>query len=270
MTTTKKVDFTGVAWGSVPWTMVGTLYLRAYEYRSPGPSVLGDRAAAEAVDRIEYDFARMRRAMRPRGNQYVVALRARRFDRWAASFLARHPDAVVLHLGCGLDSRVFRLDPPETVAWFDVDVPEVIELRRRIFDERPGYRMLASSVTEPGWLEEIPRDRPALVVAEGVLMYLDEPELRTLLDRLTDRFPSGELQFDGVPPWALKITKIQRWGTRDARELERWNPRLHLVERASALSEYADIPDRYERAVFHLCALIPPLRNFSRLFRFTF
>lgn len=267
---TEKADFTGVAWGSVAWTMLGTLYLRAYDYRSPGLSVLGDRAAAEAVDRIEYDFARMRRAMHPRTNQYVVALRARRFDRWAVDFLARHPGAVVLHLGCGLDSRVFRVDPPDTVAWFDVDVPQVMELRRKIFAERPGYRMLASSITDPGWLEEIPPGRPTLIVAEGVLMYLTESEVRTLLTRLTDRFPSGELTFDGVPPWALRITKIQKWGTRDAHELERWNPHLHLAEQTSTMTDHADIPDAYARTLFHLCALIPFLRNFSRIFRFTF
>lgn len=270
MTKTEKADFTGVKWGSVEWTMLCTLYLRAYEHRSAHRSVLGDRAAAEAVDRIDYDFDRMRRKLRPRSNQYLVALRARRLDRWAADFLRRHPDAVVLHLGCGLDSRVFRLDPPDTVAWFDVDVPEVIALRRRVFDEHPGYRMLASSVTGPGWLEDIPQDRPTLVAAEGMLMYLTEPDVRTLLARVTDRSPSGELLFDAMPPWIVRLTKIQHWGTRDAHELEQWNPRLQLEERTSALTDYTDIPDPWERTVFHFFSRIPPLRSLSRLFRFSF
>lgn len=64
MTETHKVDFTDVRWGSVEWMNLCTLYLRAYESRSPAP-ILGDTAAAEAVDRIEYDWARMHRAMRP-------------------------------------------------------------------------------------------------------------------------------------------------------------------------------------------------------------
>ncbi|TGH31839.1 hypothetical protein, partial [Escherichia coli] len=84
----------------VEWTNLVTLYLRACESRSRQP-ILGDTAAAEAVDRIRYDFKRIHRMSLPASNQYLVALRAVQFDDWCAEFLARHPDAVVLHLGCG-------------------------------------------------------------------------------------------------------------------------------------------------------------------------
>jgi O-methyltransferase involved in polyketide biosynthesis len=94
MTQAEKVDFTDVRWGSVEWTNLCTLYLRAYESRSPAP-ILGDAAAAEAVDRIEYDWARMRRAMRPGSNQYMVTMRAKQFDDWTGDFLRRYPNAVV-------------------------------------------------------------------------------------------------------------------------------------------------------------------------------
>jgi O-methyltransferase involved in polyketide biosynthesis len=66
-----------------------------------------------------------------------------------------------------LDSRVFRLDPNAPVRWFDVDYPEVIEVRRRLYPQRAGYRMIGSSVTDPGFLDGVPRNRPAMIVAEG-------------------------------------------------------------------------------------------------------
>ncbi|HYP94715.1 MAG TPA: class I SAM-dependent methyltransferase, partial [Mycobacterium sp.] len=75
-------------------------------------------------------------------------------------------DAVALDLGCGLDIRAVRIKPPPTVQWFDLDQPGVIELRRKLYDETDAYRMIGSSVTDPGWLEAIPTDRPTLVVAE--------------------------------------------------------------------------------------------------------
>ena len=153
--TTTKIDFNTVAWRSVEWTNLVTLYLRAYESRSPRP-VLGDTAAAEAVDRIDYDWARMHRAAQPWSNQYMVALRAKKLDDWASDFLKRHPESVVLHLGCGLDTRAFRINPPPTVQWFDLDQPGVIELRRRLYDESDTYRMIGSSVTDPGWPDQIP------------------------------------------------------------------------------------------------------------------
>jgi O-methyltransferase involved in polyketide biosynthesis len=163
-----NLDFSGVRWGSLEWTNLGTLYLRAYGSRLK-ESVLGDRAPTEAVDRINYDFVRMRRSVHPWGNRFLVALRARQLDTWADDFLRRNPDTVVLHLGCGLDNRPFRLDVPSGVSWFDVDVPEVIRLRRLLYTERPGYTIIGSSVTEPGWLDEIPANRPALIVAEESL-----------------------------------------------------------------------------------------------------
>lgn len=89
-----KVDFSSVRWGSVEWTNLVTLYLRAYESRSPRP-ILGDKVAAAAVDRIDYDFRRIHRTSFPASNQYLVPLRAKRFDDWCAGFLRRRPDAVV-------------------------------------------------------------------------------------------------------------------------------------------------------------------------------
>ena len=88
------------------------------------------------------------------------------------------------------DSRAFRLDVPETVRWFDLDFPEVIALRRRLYPERDRYRLLAYSATDPGWLNELPADRPILVVAEGVLPYIASVDVRQLFVRLTDRLPA--------------------------------------------------------------------------------
>lgn len=272
MTSTEKVDFTDVRWGSVEWTNLCTLYLRAYESRSSAP-ILGDTAAAEAVDRIEYDWVRMRRAMHPGSNQYMVTMRAKQLDDWGSDFLRRYPNAVVLHLGCGMDTRAFRLHPPETVQWFDIDQPNVIALRRKLYDDSDGYRMIGSSVTDK-WLDEIPTDLPMLMVAEGLLMYLTEPEVRTLLQRLTDRFGSGELLFDTVSPIGPRLSKvltkgITKWGTGDAHEIEQWNPRLRFLERCSVGALYKRIPSAPVRLLWRLVNATP-LRNYDVLNRFAF
>jgi O-methyltransferase involved in polyketide biosynthesis len=259
--TAAKVDFSSVGWGSVEWTNLVTLYLRAYESRSRQP-VLGDHTAAEAVDRIDYDFKRIHRTTLPAGNQYLVALRAKQFDDWCTDFLGRHQDAVVLHLGCGLDGRAFRLAVPPSVLWFDVDQPAVIELRRRLYDDTDSYRMIGSSVIAPGWLDGVPTGRPTLVVAEGLLMYLQETEVRQLIQRLTDRFDTGELQFDTLPPIAPQMSKlftngITKWGIRDAREIQTWNPRLLFLERTSVLSGYAKIESKPVRSIYWLLRPMP-------------
>ena len=116
---TEKVEFTAER-----ETMLFTLYGKALQSASPDP-VLPDPWAEEAARHIDYDFGKLK------VHEYesrIIAIRARQFDVLTADFIAEQPDSIVLQLGCGMDSRVFRLDPPATVRWFDVDYPEVIEL----------------------------------------------------------------------------------------------------------------------------------------------
>jgi methyltransferase (TIGR00027 family) len=271
--TAAKVDFSSVRWGSVEWTNLVTLYLRAYESRSRRP-ILGDHIAAEAVDRIDYDFKRIHRTSLPASNQYLVALRAKQLDDWCAAFLARHADAVVLHLGCGLDGRGYRLAPPPSVLWFDLDQPAVIELRRRLYDDTDSYRMIGSSVTDPQWLDHIPTGRPTLVVAEGLLMYLQESEVRQLLERLTDRFDTGELLFDTLSALAPRLSKVLTrgiitWGIRDARDIETWNPRLRFLEQTSMLAGYRKIESTPVRLIYWL-SYATLARGYDMLNRFEF
>lgn len=269
MTTTGKVDFTAIPDDGVTWTLLGTLYLRAWESRLPRP-ILGDHYAAETVDRIDYDWDALKRKVRPEGNQFLVGLRARQLDDWAAAFLAGHPDATVLQLGCGLDSRMLRLDPEGTRRWYDVDVPHVIELRRRIYPDRGDYRMVSASVTDDGWLRDVPAGHPVLVIAEGLVPYLTETEARTLLRRLTDHFPSGELLFDGLVRWAIRISKPLVWSPRDGAEIESWDLGLTCAETVPITTHYRRIPSRAYRAIYRFMAAFPALRNSSVDYRFTF
>jgi methyltransferase (TIGR00027 family) len=187
-------------------TMLATLYAKALDADASRP-ILGDRYAKGAVERIDFDWKtttiNARRAP-------SVVVRTAHFDNWARQFLAAHPEAVVLHVGCGLDARVYRLDPGPGVRWYDVDYPDVIALRERVYPGRANYRMLAASVTDPSWLADIPADRPALFLAEGLIMYLTKDDGLALMRRVVDRFASGELQFDAFNSFAIRTQVINR------------------------------------------------------------
>lgn len=258
-------------------TSLITLYGRALESRSQDP-VLRDEAAEEAVSRIDYDFGRLK--MRKVG-PLAVAIRAKQFDLWTAQYLATTPEATVLHLGCGLDSRVFRLNPNASVRWFDVDYPEVIELRRRLYPERAGYHLIASSLTNPSFLDEVPVDRPAMIVAEGLLMYLTEHDVKQLLNRLTNHFPSGQLAFDALSRWGARMAKADpsvhatgasfHWGIDDPRDLKHLEPRLELVTevRTPDLPGYCRLPWAM-RTLVRVMDPIPALRRLNRLLLYQF
>jgi O-methyltransferase involved in polyketide biosynthesis len=167
--------------------------------------------------------------------------------------------------------------------WFDVDYPEIIELRKRLFLERAGYQMIDSSVTEEDWLNQVPSDRPGLIVAEGLMYYLKEAEVKSLVNRLVDHFPSGQIMFDATSKLYLKMQKTNVgisatgaklwWGMDDPHELEKWNPRIKLVTNKSVMDQ--DFPSIQKmsggmRAILRILALIPAMKNMGLMLRYNF
>lgn len=230
-------------------TYLATLYGKALDSRSKNP-ILEDKFADAVVRRIDFDFEKLKV---PKGAEITLPMRAKHLDQWTREFLAANPVSTVLHLGCGLDSRVFRIDPPNTVRWYDVDMPDVIELRRRLYPVRHNYAMIGSSVTDLHWLDGIPADRPVLVVAEGLVQYLSEKEGIALFNRITEKFPEGEFIFDAYSRLTTRLISLLPtsreahvslpWGINDPWELEKQVPGLKLVTDIPFLF----IPDLVER-----------------------
>jgi O-methyltransferase involved in polyketide biosynthesis len=213
-----------------------TLYGRAADNRRPHP-ILGDATADQIVRTADYDFGQLDIDTNLILN---VALRAKKLDQTAGAFLARHPDAVGLDLGAGLDTRFERLAPPATVDWYDVDFPAVAAARQRLIPEHPNAHVIAADVREGDWLDAIPSDRPAIIVADGLMGFLSQDELVSLWNRLVNHFPSGEIVLNSYTRFAIWIAHHAR-GTRSVADLvkfpgmddphapEAWNPKLQLV-----------------------------------------
>jgi O-methyltransferase involved in polyketide biosynthesis len=261
-------------------TYLATLYGKALDATTAQP-ILGDHFAAEAVARIDYDFKALKL---PSGGEITLPLRARHFDGWTRAFLAVNPVSTVLHLGCGLDTRVYRIDPDPQVRWFDVDLPDVIALRQQLYPAREGYQQIGASVTNPAWLEAIPGDTPVFVVAEGLMMYLPQPEGIALFRRITGQFPSGQIAFDGYSGVMVRLVsrlatvrgaKVELvWGVDDPHDLERQVPGLHLVENVEFLT-MPDLVNRLARNPFSkvmhgMMGRLPFYRHLVRHLRYEF
>ena len=140
-----------------PQTMLATLYAKALDADLQEP-ILGDRFAKQIVERIDYDWQKT--TITPR-NSPSVTTRTAHFDAWTNQFLAAHPRAVVLHVGCGLDSRFFRLQPGPGVEWYDVDFPDVAALSHPALS-RPPSTITSSPPRSPirrGWPTFLPTGR---------------------------------------------------------------------------------------------------------------
>jgi O-methyltransferase involved in polyketide biosynthesis len=261
-------------------TYLATLYGKALDAAVEHP-ILGDRFAADAVARIDYDFTELKL---PNGGEITLPLRAWHFDMWTRAFLAPNPASTVLHLGCGLDTRVYRIDPGPKIRWYDVDLPDVIGLREQLYPERDSYWRIASSVTDLAWLDAIPGDTPVLVVAEGLVMYLHEHDGTALFRRITEQFPSGQIAFDGYSGAMVRLVsrlatvrgaKVELvWGVDDPHDLEQQVPKLHLVENVSFLTMPELVSrlakNQFSWAIYRVLGQLPFYRNLVRHLRYAF
>ena len=126
---------------------------------------------------------------------YYMAMRARVFDDWTDRMLTKHPEALVLHIGCGLDSRCKRVKEPYR-EWIDCDLPDVIAVRRLYFDESTAYRMQALDAADPAQIASLPDSDTAIVVLEGLSMYLSAEQLRAFLAALKEKYRALRILMD--------------------------------------------------------------------------
>jgi O-methyltransferase involved in polyketide biosynthesis len=266
------VDLSGA-----PQTMLATFYAKAVDAGLKHP-ILGDRFAKDIVDRIDYDWSQT--TITP-FRAPSVTTRTAHFDRWARQFLAVHSDAVVLHLGCGLDARCFRLDPGPGVEWYDVDYPDVADLRRQLYPPRDHYHVIAASVTDPAWFADIPRDRPTLMIGEGLTMYLTEQDGVALLRRVVEHAPSGELQFDAFnrlgirSQWTNAVVRRSgatlHWGIDGPDDIIEAVRGVRLLSWVSALdSDAFDHVPWYYRWTLKAMNVVPALRFMAQYHRYAF
>jgi len=137
---------------------------------------------------------------------FYMGMRAAVFDRWVEERLKAVPDAAVLHLGCGMDSRICRVGN-ETSLWYDVDFPDVIAERRKYFAETEHYRMIGADVRELDF--SVFSGDSVIVIMEGISMYLDREQLLQLLTNLCQRFSRVALLADCYTEFAAKASKYK-------------------------------------------------------------
>ena len=251
----------------IPETMLTTLWAKAVETDRPDPLLL-DENAKEIIGQIDYDFSKFKKA---KLSQLGCCIRAKLIDNEAREFLAQHPDAVVIQLGAGLDARYERLGRPEVTHWFDLDLKEAIDLRRRFLMETERNTYLAESMFDEDWLDKVRAysKSPVLIILEGVLMYFPEERVRELFRNICDKLPSATILFDmlafvfvGREKKHDMLQKMDKgvefkWSLLNTKEMEKWNSRLH-VRKEYFMSEYDE--GRFPFA-FHLFLRIPYFRR---------
>ena len=259
-----KNGLTSFTLSDVAATSLVTLYCRAIESQTQNP-ILSDPKAVELVETLNQALSgshdKLHRKLVSGKLEKIlvmsIAIRAKKYDEYVRAFLARTPNAVVVNIGCGLDTRFWRIDNG-LVHFYDLDLPEVIEVKKRFFQETERYHFISSSVLDDDWITSLRQHEqdPFLFVAEGVFMYLHEEDVKSLVLTLQSHFPGSELVCEVFNKlWLSKLLKplvnakmqkrlgigkeaIFHFGIGDSRDMENWNSGIQLLDDWSYFDAY--------------------------------
>ncbi len=227
--------------GDIQETALITLAIRASETARPNPRVR-DEKAREIIDALGVDVSKFDPFLSHEG----VVARTIMFAEALRGLIARYPDALCINLGCGFDDKFSQVDNG-TIQWFDVDLPDQIAVRRKVYEDRPRCTMLDGDALDGAWTAELPKGRTNIVVMEGVLEYFTKEQTSTCLHMLCDSFEQGYLITEMNSPLlvnhskhhdAIKNTNAAiKWGTESGRDFVELEPRLRLLSERSYSEE---------------------------------
>lgn len=224
----------------VPETLLLPLWGRAFESQKENPFVF-DAKAIEIVSKIDYDFSVFEEKL---GEYHALSwsIKTKTIDEAIEDFINRYPKATVVHMGCGLDTTFDRVDNGE-IMWYDLDLPDVIDFRKKIVPETERRKYISKSIFDYSWFDEIhfSKENNILFMAAGVLIYFEEEELKPLFCKLADSFPGGEMFFDTVSQKGLEsCNDVVRevgmkndmilWAIDSAQEIAKWHDNIKVID----------------------------------------
>jgi O-methyltransferase involved in polyketide biosynthesis len=224
--------------GDIQKTLFMPVWARAIETKKKEP-ILVDKTALEIIDSVDFDFSHMSKNI-PEISQIAWIARCKRFDMVVKDFIKNHPYGTVVNIGCGLDTSYERIND-SSVFWYDLDLPDVIELKKRFLPETKRRKFIARSFLNTSWFDEIIINDRILFISAGVFVYFEEMEIKDFVIKVADKFENSELFFDVTSPKGLEIANqvikksgldsrsFFKWGLTDKSIITSWDNRIQLL-----------------------------------------
>lgn len=142
-------------------------------------------------------------------------------DKTVAQFAKSYTECNVVYLGAGLETAYDRLNDKfesRMVHWYEADLPEVIEARKKVLGQRKNETLIAGDMFKLEWVKKIDSSLPTLLIVSGVFQYFHEEEIITFIKACRKAFAKGEILFDATSESGLKFTNwfIKRTGNANA------------------------------------------------------
>ncbi|MGZ4863664.1 MAG: class I SAM-dependent methyltransferase [Halobacteriota archaeon] len=233
----------GVELSSLEKTLVVPLWHRAQASKAH-PELLNDVKAIELVNQLDYDFSIFEQRFTTEDSVRSAA-RARQFDDKLRAYIRLHPEASIMNLGAGLDTIFYRVDNG-SVEWYDLDLPNVIALRKQLLPEPDRVTYIAKSLFDTSWSGYIDHTNNGILIsAKGILWFFEEAEIKSFFSSLADVLPEAELIFEACSKLGASIVNNSlksvdmdvevKWTLEDARVISKWDSRLKLIDQTPYL-----------------------------------
>jgi len=225
--------------GDIQKTLLFPLWGRAFESKKSAP-LLVDNTAVNIIESIDYDFSKFAQELSSI-SQLGWVVRSLLTDKIIKQFITSHPKATIVNIGCGLDTTFERVNNG-LIRWYDLDLPDTIELRKKFLKENERRRFISSSFLDSYWLNNLSIDDNVLFVSAGVFYYFEEEQIKSFLKRIVQMFPGSEIIFDAASPFGVKMANkmvlkkggmdersFLKWGIKNAKDLESWDERIIVL-----------------------------------------
>lgn len=186
-------------------TMLQCFYARAMHSKNP-KNKFHDAKAEELVEKLDYDFSNAKKDTTMSGG---IVARSVVFDELVGDFISKNPDCTVVNIACGLDTRVYRMDNGR-LTWYNLDLPETIEVRDSVYQESGRISTIACSVLDPAWTEQVTVRGKMLFIIEGLTMYMSAEDVKTMLGIIRDNFDNAYVCMETLCPWFVKKEGIEK------------------------------------------------------------
>lgn len=225
--------------GNIQKTLILPLWGRAVETQKSNPLLI-DKTAVEIIGKIDYDFDAISKEM-SEISQLGWVVRSLLIDRIINRFIEKHPETTIVNIGCGLDTTFERIDNG-LIRWYDLDLPDTIELRKKFIQENDRRKYIQSSFLDPEWLNDLIIKDNILFIAAGVFYYFEERQIQDFFHTISDMFPGSEIVFDAASPIGIKMANkmvIMKsgmdeksfliWGIKRAKDIQLWDSRIDIL-----------------------------------------
>jgi len=241
-------DSNEIELGSVQKTLLLPLWGRAVETQKPNP-LLVDKKAVSIINNIPYDFNVFAKNIHPLSRLSWIA-RSNYFDKKIKEFITVYPEATIVNIGCGLDTTFDRVDNGN-ILWYDLDLPDTIELRKKYISETDRSKFISKSVFDTSWYDSVEKRNNVMLLIAGVLYYFYEGDIKRLFREFHDFLPGVEIVFDYASRLGIKISNkkvLEKggmdksayliWGIDNILEIEEWDNNITVIDNILMYKEH--------------------------------